>query len=674
MWEAVRKIFRQDDATVETGRVNAEPGVAASGLGVSADDVATPAQPSSPMMARTESTAMPDHTEAQPTAMPDDHTEAQPGPAAPLSDSVRISPPDHASQGLAAEDSAPAPVAGQAEAEAEIPVTPPLTSPPPTSSGLAEPPTPLLSQEQNDRASLETPDAVVVTAPTLESPVADATPPVASVPTSGMTKISSPITPAVSDSGEPDEQSEQAPMLPDGADSAPVASSTPLVGEARETTSVGEARETTSVGEARETTSVGEARETTSVDAGSPADTDTETAALVSSVEAKRAGDALEDSGAEAAVMEPVTEAVPARQPVAFAPGAIVAGRYTIVENTDQSDGARTYRATDSRSYERCWSCGSAQNGPGNRFCQNCGAPIQNHPVVLLQTATATDLPDEIEQDGVYLHVQPERRLFGAEGVGVEVGAHSAEGPHHPNEDSYWYTTRALCANSGRHGATVALLADGMGGYAPGSGLISSRIVTTAGAAIAAALDARGEDVALASDDAEAIVRAGIAAANAVVLDEIARSGDMGATLIAVVVQGDTAYLANVGDSRAYYIDPHGQAVRITRDQSLVAQELGQGGLSDDDIYTAPGNNIILHAVGEAGVETAADWYTQPLEPGSLLLLCSDGYWKTMRGAPFSDDSLHGIETLNGVARRMVDDALARGSDDNTTVLLIAIS
>jgi len=159
-----------------------------------------------------------------------------------------------------------------------------------------------------------------------------------------------------------------------------------------------------------------------------------------------------------------------------------------------------------------------------------------------------------------------------------------------------------------------------------------------------------------------------------VVLDEIARSGDMGATLIAVVVQGDTAYLANVGDSRAYYIDPHGQAVRITRDQSLVAQELGQGGLSDDDIYTAPGNNIILHAVGEAGVEKEADWYTQPLEPGSLLLLCSDGYWKTMRGAAFSEDSLHGIETLNGVARRMVDDALARGSDDNTTVLLIAIS
>ena len=645
MWDAVRKIFRQDDATVETGagRGNATPGVAASGLGVSADDGAAPAEPSSSMMARIEPTAMPDHTEAQPIAtpddIPDDHAEVGPA-AAPLSDSVRISPPDHAPQGLAAEDSAPPPVEGQAELTVAAPLQP-------TSGGLPEPPTPPHNQERNDGAPLETPADVVMTESTLDPSAAGAAAPVTSIPTSGVTETGSPLAPSVPDMGKPNARSEPAPMPPDSADSAPPASSTPLVGESREAASV---------------------------DADSLAETDTETAPLVSPMKAERAGDTPEDSGGEAAVLEPVTAAVPARQPVVFAPGAIIAGRYTIVEITDQSGGTRTYRAADSRSYERCWSCGNGQNGLGNRFCQNCGAPIQNHPVTLVQTTTATELPDEVAQDGVYLHVQPERRLFGAEGVGVEVGAHSAEGPHHPNEDSYWYTTRALCANSGRHGATVALLADGMGGYAPGSGLISSRIVTTAGASIAAALDARGGDAARAADDAEAIVRAGIAAANAVVLDEIARSGDMGATLIAVVIQGDTAYLANVGDSRAYYIDPHGQAVRITRDQSLVAQELGQGGLSDDDIYTAPGNNIILHAVGEAGVETAADWYTQPLEPGSLLLLCSDGYWKTMRGAAFSEDTVHGIETLNDAARRMVDDALARGSDDNTTVLLIAIS
>jgi serine/threonine protein phosphatase PrpC len=84
------------------------------------------------------------------------------------------------------------------------------------------------------------------------------------------------------------------------------------------------------------------------------------------------------------------------------------------------------------------------------------------------------------------------------------------------------------------------------------------------------------------------------------------------------------------------------------------------------------GSNIILHAIGEEGVQDAADWYTQPLEPDSYLLVCSDGYWKTLRGAVVPDGGLSG--NLSEQARRMVDTALTQGSDDNTTVVLAAIS
>ena len=58
---------------------------------------------------------------------------------------------------------------------------------------------------------------------------------------------------------------------------------------------------------------------------------------------------------------------------------------------------------------------------------------------------------------------------------------------------------------------------------------------------------------------------------------------------------------------------------------------MAAGLLSPDAVYTAMGNNVILHAIGEQAVEEASDWYTQPLEPGGRLLLCSDGYWKTMQ-------------------------------------------
>jgi serine/threonine protein phosphatase PrpC len=214
-----------------------------------------------------------------------------------------------------------------------------------------------------------------------------------------------------------------------------------------------------------------------------------------------------------------------------------------------------------------------------------------------------------------------------------------------------------------------------MGGYAPGSGLISSRIAATAGESMLAALGeqtAQGE--ALDAAGAETIMRQAIGAANGMVLAEIARTGEMGATFVGVIVHGDTAYVANVGDSRAYYIDPHGRATAITRDQSLVAQEVREGHLAENDIYTAVGNNIILHAIGEPGVEEAADCYTQPLEPGSYLLVCSDGYWKTLHGAVMPAGTLEGSATLAEAARRMVDDALVQGSDDNTTVVLIAIN
>ena len=377
-------------------------------------------------------------------------------------------------------------------------------------------------------------------------------------------------------------------------------------------------------------------------------------------------------------VESPAKAEAPVRPLAALEAGTVVAGRYTIsgvVEDFERTDDMLAYRASDSQSYQKCWSCGSKENGPATRFCQNCGAPVQDHPVTLVETRQPTHAADEVAQDEVYFHVQPPRRMFGVEGIGVEIGAHSAEGPHHPNEDSYWYVTRTICGNSKRQTTAVIVFADGMGGYAPGSGLISAQIAETTGSSIVHSLDARSDTTeGLEAAEAEAIVREAIAAANEPVLAEIASKGEMGSTLVAVMIMGDQAYVANIGDSRAYYVDPHGTAAPVTRDQSLVAQEIIQGHLNATDIYTALGNNIILHAIGEQGVEDAADFYVQPLEPGSILLICSDGYWKTMHGAVVPDDARAANGTLSDMARRMVDDALAQGSDDNTTVMLIGIS
>jgi len=82
---------------------------------------------------------------------------------------------------------------------------------------------------------------------------------------------------------------------------------------------------------------------------------------------------------------------------------------------------------------------------------------------------------------------------------------------------------------------------------------------------------------------------------------------------------------------------------------------------------------MILHAIGEPGVEAAAGWSTQPLEPAGLLLLCSDGYWKTERGVGAAVEMIAQSPSLDEAAREMVNDALDRNSDDNTTVVVVRV-
>jgi serine/threonine protein phosphatase PrpC len=363
--------------------------------------------------------------------------------------------------------------------------------------------------------------------------------------------------------------------------------------------------------------------------------------------------------------------------------GSKVANRYTIVrELTVESatdvlgspppiSNAMLFAVDDRMGYERCWSCGSTNNDQHKRFCVDCGAP-QHREAVLARTLTSTGLAGEFAEGGFFYHIVSPRKQFGSAGVSLEVGAFSAEGPHHPNEDSYWSGLAGGCYDSHAETIGVIVLADGMGGYAPGSGLISKSIVTTVGRGV---FDLLNSDPNLTKDEAslEAIVHGAIANANGKVLEEIKLHGDMGATLVVAIIFGQTAFVANIGDSRAYYVSSSGTVEQITRDQSLVEQQVAMGKLSPDAIYTAVGNNVILHAVGEDGVEDVMDWYTQPLEPGSHLMLCSDGYWKTMQHAVWDVGAAAAESTLRGLARTMVENALANNTDDNTTVVLVGI-
>jgi serine/threonine protein phosphatase PrpC len=147
--------------------------------------------------------------------------------------------------------------------------------------------------------------------------------------------------------------------------------------------------------------------------------------------------------------------------------------------------------------------------------------------------------------------------------------------------------------------------------------------------------------------------------------------GDMGSTLVAALICGDTAYIANAGDSRAYVLDDGGLR-RISTDHSLVEQLVAGGLITPEERYTHPKRNQIFRSLGDEP-SAQVDIFTQHLRPGMRLLLCSDGLWEMVR-----DDELAAILREMGNPREACDTLVRRaneqGGDDNISALVIEVS
>lgn len=200
-------------------------------------------------------------------------------------------------------------------------------------------------------------------------------------------------------------------------------------------------------------------------------------------------------------------------------------------------------------------------------------------------------------------------------------------------------------------------LSDGMGGAQAGE--VASALV----------LDSLQE--AMAREPRVAIheqLESAVQRANRNVFEE-AKSGDkhgMGATLTALFVRGDEAYIAEVGDSRAYLLRK-GRLRQITRDQSLVQMLVDKGVMSVEEARTSPSKNVILQAMGlRRDVRVAIARLR--LRRGDRFVLCSDGV-----SNPVSDPELQQIVTQSdprAACETMIALANERGGEDNQTAIV----
>ena len=144
----------------------------------------------------------------------------------------------------------------------------------------------------------------------------------------------------------------------------------------------------------------------------------------------------------------------------------------------------------------------------------------------------------------------------------------------------------------------------------------------------------------------------------------------MGCTVVALVVQGADLTIGHVGDSRAYLIRG-GRATQLTLDHSWVAMQVHEGILTPEQAEHHPNRSVLMRALGRyPSVEV--DIGTRRLQPGDILLVCSDGLTGMV-----TDEEIAEYATRippASLPHQLIELANSRGAPDNVTVLIGAIS
>ncbi|MBN1191230.1 MAG: serine/threonine-protein phosphatase [Dehalococcoidales bacterium] len=144
----------------------------------------------------------------------------------------------------------------------------------------------------------------------------------------------------------------------------------------------------------------------------------------------------------------------------------------------------------------------------------------------------------------------------------------------------------------------------------------------------------------------------------------------MGTTLAVVLILNNTAYIANVGDSRVYLMD-HQLLRQITKDHSLVAELVSVGKITKEQIYTHPQRNIVTRCLGMQ-YNTDVDLFTEVMQPDMSILICSDGLWEMVRD-PNLEEILSKTSNPQTACEKMVDLAKYNGGSDNISVIIIKV-
>lgn len=218
------------------------------------------------------------------------------------------------------------------------------------------------------------------------------------------------------------------------------------------------------------------------------------------------------------------------------------------------------------------------------------------------------------------------------------------------------------------------VVADGMGGHAAGE-VASQEAIDTVYGMVSRGKRTLSLDRTFSEEKARAaqrLLEGAVQAATYMVyaMAELdANKAGMGTTISAMMSVGEFGVTAQVGDSRIYRIRSGG-VTQLTEDHTLIAWQLKQGLITEDEARRSKHRNVITRAVGNRDY-VQVDTALVELESGDQYLLCSDGLHGYLRS-----EEIPLITTGGGTnaVQRLIGLANQRGGKDNITAVLVEVA
>ncbi|HCY64636.1 MAG TPA: Stp1/IreP family PP2C-type Ser/Thr phosphatase [Oxalobacteraceae bacterium] len=228
-------------------------------------------------------------------------------------------------------------------------------------------------------------------------------------------------------------------------------------------------------------------------------------------------------------------------------------------------------------------------------------------------------------------------------------------------------------AVSPEHGFVV--LADGMGGYSAGE-VASSIAATVVQETLEERLPLIFKEWTRQSDrQLQQLVQESVARANLSIIDAAESEPQfqgMGTTVVVGLFYQDHLILAHVGDSRAYRLR-EGELTQITRDHSLLQEQIDAGLITPEAALHSPNRNLITRAVG-VDRELEIEIHEHTTRVGDIYLLCSDGLSDMLADEDITSTLAEFGSDLESACGTLIQRANTHGGKDNISVILAKVA